>query len=174
MSTAGPPIRKPGPASAGERYALFDDALRRPSAKLCFVLPLGVTILVLFVAYAFAPRIDAGNAGDFSSLFSTAAGLIVTLLVALAIELRSLREANTQRLIVGGTLSYVAIGAVAAVVALNPTLGPDAYRVLFALTMAAGTGALLSTLLIALQGFKAEVKQQRKEKTRRGGRATGA
>lgn len=167
--SAESPIPRPGRARSVERYASLDDALRQPDAKLCFVLPLGVSFLVAVLAFNFAPTIEAGTAGEFSSLFSTAAQVIVTLLVALAIELRSLRELNAQRMIISGTLSYIAIGAGAAMLALNPNLGSDVYRWLFALTLGAGVGALLSVILIAYQGFEADVKERRKVKTRKEG-----
>lgn len=166
MSEARTSPSRPAPAGPKERAASFDAALRSPGAKLCFVLPLGVSFLVAVLAFAFAPEIKGNEAGRYSSLFSTAAQLIVTLLVALAVELRTLRELNTQRLIIGGTLSYVGIGAGAAVIALNPGLGSGTYEWLFALTLGAGTGALLSVLLIAFQSFEGEVDALRKKRTR--------
>ncbi|HET7443324.1 MAG TPA: hypothetical protein VFJ57_01555 [Solirubrobacterales bacterium] len=123
------------------------------------------SVVVLGAAYLFAPHIDAATASSYSSLFSTTGQIIVTLLVALAIELRSLRELNAQRLIIAGTLTYVALGAGAAVLALNPTLHPGLYRALFAITLAGGIGALLSVVLIAYRGLEDEVKSRRNDAT---------
>lgn len=146
----------PPKAGAKERYRSLEAALSEPAAKRCFVLPGAVFIASLILAYGFAPSFTHENASDFTSLFSTAAQLIVTLLVALALELRSIRNVNARWLIASGTLTYVAVGAVAGVIALNPHLGPCGYRVLFSLTMAAGLAALLSVLLIALEGVLAD------------------
>jgi hypothetical protein len=147
--------------SVGSWSSAQRDVLRQPDALLCFVLPLVGSLLVTGVAFAFAPRIeDPDTAAQFSPLFSTAAQLIVTLLVALVLERRVLGEINAQRLVVTGSILYIALGAAAAIAALNTRLDACAYRLLFALTLGAGTGALVSILAIAYRGFVAEVEDE--------------
>jgi hypothetical protein len=148
-----------------DRLSKLKTTLSHTDALVCFVLPLAVSLVVFVFSRLLAPRINSANAGDYSSLFSTLAQLIVTLLVALAIELRTLRALNARLLITAGTLSYVAVGAAAAVVALNPTLSPCAYGWLFALAMTGGAGALLSVTLTAYRGFVAEVERLREKVT---------
>lgn len=131
-------------------------------------MPLVGALAALVVAAAFAPDINtAHKASQVSSLFSTSAQVIATLLVALALEARALpfRELNARRLIAGGTLTYVIVGAVAAIVALNPALSSCAYQVLFALTLAGGAGALLSVLAIAYHVIDTQAVEQRRTAT---------
>jgi hypothetical protein len=142
------------------------DELEYVDAKVCFLLPLGGSIVVGVIAFVFAPKIgDPDTAAQFSPLFSTAAQLIVTLLVALVLERRYLAEINAQRLVVGGSLFYIALGAAAAVIALNTRLGACAYHWLFALTLGAGAGALLSTLTVAYRAYVAEFEAEEGEAT---------
>lgn len=139
-------------------WSLEKRTLRHPDTLLCFLAPLIVAAIAGILAFIFAPSIeDPDTAAQFSPFFSTAAQVIVTLLVALVLERRSLRAVNAQRKILRWSFSYIAIGVVAAVTALNTRLGPTAYRFLFALTVAAGIGALLSTLTIAYRAFVAEI-----------------
>jgi hypothetical protein len=137
-----------------------------PEARACFLLPLAVFVLALILARVLAPEIT-GSGDDYSTLFSTAAQLIVTLLVALALELRAIpfADPNVRRLIVGVTLLYVALGAAAAVVALNPGLSVALYKWLFSLTLAAGGAALLSVLTISYRGLKSEASEMLREAT---------
>jgi len=137
-------------------------ATGHPEARACFVLPLAVFVLALILARFLAPEISAtGSGNDYSTLFSTAAQLIVTLLVALALELRAVpfEDPNVRRLIVGVTLLYVALGAAAAVVALSPGLSVTLYKWLFSLTLAAGGAALLSVLTISYRALKSEANE---------------
>jgi hypothetical protein len=166
MSSPSDRLERPRRATFGDSYSVRLAALGQPEAKLCFLLPLGTSIVVFLVAIVAAPDMDSqAAAGRFSAFFSTSAQVIVTLLVALALEARTLsfRQLNARRLIVGGTLSYVVVGAVAAVLALNPTLGADLYTLLFALTCAAGMGALLSVLTVSYRVLETELQEWRGE-----------
>ncbi|HVO55527.1 MAG TPA: hypothetical protein VMT37_14030 [Solirubrobacterales bacterium] len=165
MNTTPPEPKPARRAGAKEKLKTKAASLGRRDAQVGFAAPLVASLLVGAAAYVFAPRIDAATASKYSSLFSTSGQIIVTLLVALAIELRSLRELNAQRLVIG-TLFYVALGVGAAVLALNPTLHPGLYRWLFAVTLASGCGALLSVVLIAYRGLEDEVTTRRRKATR--------
>lgn len=135
-----------------DRLSVTAAALSTRAAAVCFWTPLVGALGAGVLSALFAPKIDPGkSAGDFAPLFATAAGLIGALLIALAVEAGWLgvTETNVRRRIVGGTVLYVAVGAVAAVLALIPTLSSNTYRVLFVLTMAGGAGALLSVLAVA-------------------------
>jgi hypothetical protein len=146
-------------------------ATLHPEAKACFVLPLAVFVFVFVLARSLAPEVSAAEwVDDYSTLFSTAAQLTVTLLVALALELRavSFQKPNVRRLIIGVTLVYVALGAAAAVVALNPGLSTTLYKWLFSLTLAAGGAALLSVLTISYRALKSETDDILREANRRG------
>lgn len=157
---AGPPPPRRG--RAGNVVSLLYAVTARPEARVCFLFPFAAFVLALILGRVLAPAFADGPRA-YSSLFSTAAQMIVTLLVALALELRALpfRELNARRLIVGFTLLYVALGAAGAVLALAPGLSPAIYRWLFALTLAAGGAALLSVLAISFQVLKNEISDRR-------------
>jgi hypothetical protein len=158
----GPP--KPEKATIENFISVLTEATRHPRAKACFLFPLAVFVFVFIVARMLAPEFSTRTDGDYSAVFSTAAQLIVTLLVALALELRAspFGEPNAARLVVGVTLVYVALGAAAAVLALIPGLDSTLYQWLFALTLAAGGSALLSVLMISYQVLEDEAMERRR------------
>jgi len=160
-SGTGPPA--PGRADVGNLASLLDVVTKRSEARACFLLPLSAFVLILIVSRILAPGFSSGSGADYSSLFSTAAQLIVTLLVALALEIRALpfRELNARRLIVGFTLLYVALGAAGAVLALSPGLPSTLYKWLFAMTLATGSAALLSVLTISFRMLENEISDRR-------------
>jgi hypothetical protein len=82
-----------------------------------------------------------------SGFFGTSAQVIATLFIALALEARA---ALVDVRFAVATVLYVALGLIASVVALLPSLPAALYDWLLALTLAGGLGALTSTLLIAL------------------------
>jgi len=115
---------------------------------------------VFVVALALAPDIHQGaDHGRFGNLFGTTAQVIATLVVALAFEARALRreEMTLRRLTATITLTYVALGGTASVVALNPGLPECVYGPLFAIAMAGAAGALLSVLAIGYRLIRSDI-----------------
>jgi hypothetical protein len=161
----GPDLPRPSRAGWSDALSTFFQVSSDRAVRLCFFLPLFGAVLVGLVACFVAPDIGSPKqAGHYSSLFATSAQVLAAVLVALAVEARAIpfRKLNAQHLIAAGTLSYVMIGAMAAIVAQIPTLSSAAYKVMFILTLGAGGGALLSVLTVGYYITYAEARQLRK------------
>jgi uncharacterized membrane protein len=152
----------------GEFWSLIEEVTRQREAKLCFILPLALFVVALVLGRILAPDFAAEPVTKYSSFFSTAAQVTVAVLIALALDLRQMPfdDMNTRRLITGFTFTYVAVGAAAACFALLPDLSPAAYAWLFALTIAAGSAALVSVVTISYQVVKNEAAGRRREAER--------
>jgi hypothetical protein len=151
---------------------VFKEALTGRETRSVVLVPGAVAALTFLLALWQAPSIDDHNHGEFSTLYGTAGQIIATLLVALALEARALplEFGNARRLVAGFTLTYVGVGLVASVVALNGSLPSCAYEPLFALAMGGGAGALLSVLMIAYRIVDAEFDARRRRIRRPGSR----
>jgi len=150
--------------SSWERMSVKVSVMRERPMLLCFVMPLVASIASGVLAAVYAPHMRPGtDPSRFSAMFATTGGLIGALLIALAVEAGWLRAADTnmRRRVLGFGASYIAVGAAAAVVALNPALSPAAYHVLFTAAMAAGVGALISVLAIAYYVAESELRSLR-------------
>lgn len=165
---SGSELARPPRANARNTTSTLWASLRNEEARASFVLPLAAFVLIFIVARVKAPAFGPGSASEYSSFFGTVAQVIAAVLIALALELRTLpfRDLNTRRWIVGVSLLYVALGLAAAVIALNPGLSPTLDRWLFALAIAAGAAALLSVLTISLTLLKNEAATQRDKASR--------
>jgi hypothetical protein len=119
-----------------------------------------VPLIVAIVAYIFgvtvSPDIDTDvQHARWTGFFGTAAQVTATLLVVLAVE-GKLAAGTALMPKRGGallTVLYIAVGLIAAVGALSPSLSDDAYCQLFAFTVAGGVGALFSVVLIAARSL---------------------
>jgi hypothetical protein len=167
MSTDPEAAPPPGPPSVGDKLSVFEFVTRRQEVRRCFLMPLAVFVCIGIVARVLAPDIGGGTVGDYSSFFSTAAQVIVAVFIALALELRQMPfdTLATRRLVIGVTLVYVALGAATACLALLPALPSTLYRWLFATTVAAGSAAVLSVLVIGYQVVKNETSERRRGAT---------
>jgi hypothetical protein len=147
----------PGKARFRDKVSVVFAATRHRDTALCFTLPLAAFVAVFVIGRVAAPTFGAGT-DEYSSFFSTGAQVIVAVLIALAFDLGKLPawQRDIQRLVVGFSLGYIALGAASAVLAVLPNVSPTISRWLFAATLAAGTAAVLSVLTISYQVAKGD------------------
>jgi hypothetical protein len=101
------------------------------------------------VGVAFAPDLDSlAQHERFKDFFTTSAQVIAALLVALAVEARF---AVRHVLLAITSAVCLVVGELSAIAALSPALPDTAYTVLFASTLAGGTGAMVAAVVIAAQ-----------------------
>jgi hypothetical protein len=109
-----------------------------------------------------APPIPAaGPPAWLTSLFATAAQIIATLFVALALEAR---YASITRAAANATVGYVAVGVLAAATGMSAALPHGLYAVLLGLTLGCGTGALFATALIAANTIGGQLAQEAQQR----------
>jgi len=125
------------PASSGNQL----------SGKWWPALPAAVALISGVIAGVTAPSIPAGGTlpAWFAPFFGTSAGVIATLFVALAL---GARQITVNVGMAWFTVIYVGLGEVAAMAGLSGSLPHGAYAVLLGLTVGAGLGALLSSIII--------------------------
>lgn len=119
-----------------------------------------VAVVAGFVVglFVLAPAIpDGGPPVWLTSLFATAAQIIATLFVALALEAR---YASITPAAAYATVAYVAVGVLAAATGMSASLPHGLYAVLLGLTLGCGTGALLATALIAAMTIGGQLAQE--------------
>ena len=144
------------------RWKLYAEVQDTRGTRICFWFPLVGVVIAAAVAGFFGPQINPGDDHQrYSDLFSTTAQVIATLLVALALEsgIAATHDIYLRRLVSRFTVSYVALGVGAAIIALNPSLSSCAYRILFTVAMAAGAGALLSVVAVGYYAVESEIKK---------------
>jgi hypothetical protein len=105
---------------------------------------LGIAIAAGIAAWCVAPDLATpARHREFTDFFLAAAATIAALLIALAVEARS---------VIGGpffanvTMGSLAVGEIGAVAALSPSLPSWMYQWLFALTVAGGVGGLVAVV----------------------------
>jgi hypothetical protein len=130
-----------------------------PFADLARPYVLWIPVVVAVVGFAlgllWAPHIPKAGPPDWlGALFGTAAQVIVTLLVALALQARYGITSRLPALLIP---LYVTVGVLAAVAGTSHSLPSAAYKWLFALTLAGGSGALASAAVLAVRTIRAEV-----------------
>ncbi len=117
--------------------------------------PIVVAVAGFLLGLHWAPDIPkTGPPSWLGAFFGTAAQVIVTLLIALALQARY----GITRLLPAVLIPlYVAIGVVSAVAGTSHSLPLGAYKWLFALTMAGGLGALASAVILAVRIISSEI-----------------
>jgi hypothetical protein len=120
---------------------------------------LWIPIVVAAVGFAlgltWAPHIPAtGPPTWLGGFFTTAAQIIVVLLVALTLQARYGIMSRFPALLVP---LYVTVGVVSAMAGTSPSLPRGAYHWLFALTLAGGSGALASAVILAFRTIRTEI-----------------
>jgi hypothetical protein len=140
---------RPAPSVTAEQPIAYVVAVRDDiPAALSLAYPLVLALLAFALGLAAAPERMADNDRheQFAPLFGTAAQVIATLFIALALEARN-GMVNVRLAFV--TVAYVGVGLVAAFFAGSPSIPGCAYAWLLAFTAMGGTGALASTMVIA-------------------------
>jgi hypothetical protein len=114
----------------------------------------GLTIL--------GPKINKAFPTDFHQFFSTSAQVIATLLVVLAVEQAVFESemAPTTKLAAQWGLVFVALGEVAAVLALSVRLSEEPYRQAFAVTVGSGLAALVAVVLTGWRRLSASAHKE--------------
>jgi hypothetical protein len=137
-------------ASFGEaRLALTN--LRQQARPAVLLPPIILLIVVFVLAYVFRPSsVTAPDRADYETFFTTAATVLGTILIAIVLQANLFRGPSLRRMLIYGLL-YIALGEVAALIALLPGGSEHLQGVLFALTMSAGIGALIAVLYIGIQ-----------------------
>jgi hypothetical protein len=113
--------------------------------------PLAVAVVCGFLAFLSAP--DAAPAPWLSPLLTTAAAVIATLFVALALGARQIAVKMPLAIL---TMIYVGLGEAAAVGGLSTGLPAWTYAWLLAITVGSGVGALLSAVIVGAKALNAE------------------
>jgi hypothetical protein len=110
-------------------------------------LPAAAALIGGIIASLTAPSIPPEGTPPpwFAPFFGTSAGVIATLFVTLALGARQIKVNVGMAWF---TVSYIGLGEVAAVAGLSGSLPHGAYAVLLGLTVGAGLGALLSSIII--------------------------
>jgi hypothetical protein len=107
-------------------------------------------VVALIGGFLVAPDITAGHTQRLSPFFTTAAQILVTLLVAAALFQglpASSISYEVRRFLGVTTFVYLGAGMVASVAALTDVLPVGGYRYVFAVTLSGGAGALVALLL---------------------------
>jgi hypothetical protein len=135
-------------------------SLAKPLAKDYLVaVPFAVAVAGYVAGLSLSPEIDNDvEHARWTGFFGTAAQVTATLLVVLAVEGRLASRTEMFARLGGAvlTVGYVAVGIVAAVAGLSPSLSGAQYRHLFAITVAGGAGALFSVVLIGARALRSE------------------
>jgi hypothetical protein len=122
------------------------------------------TILAIAIVAGVAAWLTAADLGTkaqhrgFVDFFSATAAVIGALLVALAIEARAVLPLKSYALVAPTCL---AIGEIAAVAALSPSLPGGTYRWLLAFAVGGGLGGLIAVLWAAGKLLRSEVQAAR-------------
>lgn len=90
----------------------------------------------------------------FVPFFSTSAGVIATLFIALALGSRQIPVSIPMACF---TVFYVGLGEVAAVAGLSASLPHSVYHWLLGVTVGAGVGALLTSMIVGAGAISEEV-----------------
>lgn len=113
-------------------------------------------LVYALVALNFVP----GTAGkpsfhnEYSDFFQTAAAVIASLLVVIAVESRLASKETRLATREAGVIAVVVIGAaeIAAIGALSPSLSPGLHTEVFSFTVSGGITGLLAVALVAARG----------------------
>jgi hypothetical protein len=136
---------------------------KHPAHRLIRFMPALAAVAAYVIGLVIAPAIESDvDQQRWSGFFGTSAQVIATLLLALAIEARFVSRAQLfpnarwAHIAVG----YVALGELAAVTGLSPSVAPCLYTQAFAITVGGGVGALITVVLIGARALTAEFRDR--------------